>query len=74
MKALTTGLGLAWLVMAVVGCAGGSSLLIKDDRSGQLSVEHDTGRVAVRRGTWGQRLQTGKLKYRYGEFIEEPRK
>ena len=84
MKQIVQALGLAWGVLWLVGCAGGASepnrdRLLRGDRTGNLSVEHEngvvqdlqTGRIGYRRGAWIQDAQTGKLIFTYGDFIEE---
>lgn len=83
-KELLWALGMAWVVMAVVGCSGPSSTAqsktLLGDHTNQQSIEYpngvvqnlQTGRTGVRRGAWVQDLQTGKMAFTYGGFVEEP--
>lgn len=79
MKELITALGLAWLVMMLVGCQSPSHKILIGDRSGRLAIERANGivqdltmgTISMRHGAWIQDLSTGRLHYTYGGFIEE---
>lgn len=81
-KELIWALGMAWVVMAMVGCSSGhppQSKTLLGDHTNHQSIEYSngvvqnlqTGRTGVRRGAWVQDLQTGKMAFTYGGFVEE---
>jgi len=84
MKQMIQALGLAWIVMWLIGCSTAPSSedrgvrTLQGDRTGNVYVERDgvvqnlkTGELGSRRGAWIQDAQTGKLIFTYDDFIEE---